>query len=322
MTSTLGPLNRDFGLRLVVRNLLIDRVTVEIANAFKGEGIQTLILKGPVLAEWLYPGEVRTYCDSDLLVAPKHWGRAVSVLERLGFAEYCSWMPSPLSLDPGGIAFQRGDDMVDLHCVLPGLDGDPNAIWASLLERSDHQVIGGAKLRVPDRDAVLLHVGLHAAHHANYEECKPFEDLRRAIAHAKQSQWRGALELAHAYHGVPAFAAGLSLLPEGRDLVRLLGLEGVRSLRHGLRRHDDVIAEEINALLSSETSVGHKLITVTSELFPRSEYMRWWSPLARRGKLGLAVAYLWRPLWAVGQAARAIVTLWRVRREMGERIRT
>jgi hypothetical protein len=308
----------DYGFRLVVRKLLIDRVTVEVAQAFADEGIETLVLKGPVLAAWLYPDEIRTYCDSDLMVAPEHRLRAVRALERLGFAEYRSWMPSPLSLDPGGTAYQRGDDMVDLHCVLPGLEGNPEAIWASVLASSTRQVIGGIELRVPDRDTVLLHVGLHAAHHANYVECKPFEDLRRAIAQAEQSQWRRALELARAYKGVPAFAAGLALVPEGRDLARRLDLDGVRSFRHGLRRRDDVIAEEISALLSSEIGVMHKLITVASEIFPKSQYMLWWSPLARRGRFGLALAYLWRPIWAIGQAVRATFTLWRVRRETGE----
>lgn len=59
------------------------------------------ILKGPLLAKWLYPEEVRPYCDSDLMVAPDDRARAVKVLERLGFAEHCAWMPTPLSLIQG-----------------------------------------------------------------------------------------------------------------------------------------------------------------------------------------------------------------------------
>jgi hypothetical protein len=30
------------------------------------EGIETLVLKGPVLAEWLYSGEIGTHSESDL----------------------------------------------------------------------------------------------------------------------------------------------------------------------------------------------------------------------------------------------------------------
>jgi hypothetical protein len=304
----------DPGFHLVVRKLLIDRLTVEIAGAFQTEGIETLVLKGPALAEWLYPGEVRTYCDSDLMVAPENRPLAVSVLERLGFR---SWVLSPLSVDPGGTAFQRGHDMVDLHCVLPGLDGDPGMIWASFLASSERQVIGAAELRVPDRATLLLHVCLHAAHHANFVECKPFEDLRRAFACTETQQWMQALELAHAYEGMTAFAVGLRLLPEGRDLAKRLGLAEVSSFRYRLRREDNAIAEEISALLLTKVGVRQKLATVLGELFPQPEYMRGWSPMARRGRLGLAAAYLWRPLWAVEQVPGAIRTLWRVRQKTG-----
>jgi hypothetical protein len=302
------------GFQEVGRKLAIDRLTVDIAATFSRCGIEALLLKGPVLGEWLYPGEMRPYCDSDLMVAPGDRARAVRMLERLGFREYRPWMPSPLSLDPGGTAYERGDDKVDLHCVLPGLDGEPSVIWSSLLARSEYHVIEGTRLRVPDRDALLLHVCLHAAHHANYVECKPFEDLRRAIASATDEQWDRSLELARAYGGVGAFAAGLLVIPEGRPLARRLCVEDVRSHRFGLRREDNVIAEEISALFSAEASPQTKLATVISDVFPRPQYMRWWSPLARRGRLGLAVSYAWRPLWVVAQMPGATAALWRAKR--------
>ena len=63
----------------------VDALTAEVAGAFGREGIETLVLKGPVLAKWLYPDKVRPYLDSDLMVAPDDRSRAVGVLERLGF---------------------------------------------------------------------------------------------------------------------------------------------------------------------------------------------------------------------------------------------
>lgn len=114
------------------RNFAVDALTAEVTSTFTGEGIGTIVLKGPVLARWLYPGEVRPHVDCDLMVAPDDRAHAVGVLQRLGFAEHLPWMPTPLSLDPGGTAFNRpGDGMVDLHCQLPGLDGNPDAIWGS-----------------------------------------------------------------------------------------------------------------------------------------------------------------------------------------------
>jgi hypothetical protein len=296
----------------------VDALTAEVAGAFGRVGIETIVLKGPVLAKRLYPGEVRPYTDSDLMVAPENRVRAVGVVERLGFSEHVPWMPTPLSLDPGGTAFSRkGSWMVDLHCQLPGLDGDPDAFWARLVASAERQVIGGVELRVPDREVVLMHVVLHAAHHANQVDGMPLEDLRRALACVEESEWSSALELARAHSGVPAFAAGLRLLPEGGDLVSRLGLDEVRSLQHEVRREDNVIAEELYVLLSADAGIRRKLTVAATDVFPRPEYMRWWSALARRGKLGLAAAYLWRAIWVSGQAPRAIRTVWRIQRRKG-----
>jgi hypothetical protein len=300
----------------LARNFAVDALTAEVVSAFGHEEIETFLLKGPVLARWLYPGEVRTYNDSDLMVAPGNRARAIGVLERLGFVEDRPWVPTPLSVGIGGTEFSRGGVMVDLHCRLPGLAGDPDSIWGCFAASAERQVIAGLELRVPDRDTVLLHVVLHAAQHAHLGEGKPLEDLRRALARVEESKWSGVLELARAYRGVPAFAAGLQLLPEGRDLARRLDLSEVLSLQYTLQR-EGVIAEQLYALLSADTGIRWKLGIAASRIFPRPDFMRCWSPLARRGRLGLAGAYLWRTIWIIGQALAAIHTLWRIQRAKG-----
>jgi hypothetical protein len=299
----------------LAHNFAVDALTAEVAGAFGREGIETLVLKGPVLAKWLYPDEVRTYADSDLIVAPENRAHAVGVLERLGFVEHCPWMPTPLALEPCA-HFNRDGIVVDLHTQLSGLDGDPDTVWDSLAASADRQVIAGVELRVPDRDTVLLHVVLHAAQHSNVGGGKPLEDLRRALAHVEESQWSSTLELARAYQGVPAFAAGLRLQPEGEELAQRLDLGEVRSLQYELLR-EDVIAEELHALLCADARIKRKLAIVATRSFPRPDYMRWWSPLARRGKRGLAGAYLWRAIWVIGQTLGAIHTLRRIRRANG-----
>ncbi|HTD08051.1 MAG TPA: nucleotidyltransferase family protein [Solirubrobacteraceae bacterium] len=291
----------------------IDLATAEVASAFGIEGIETLVLKGPVIARWLYPGEVRPCSDSDLMVAPRDRACAVDVLERLGFTEHLPYRPIRLSLDPGGTPFSRSGIFVDLHCQLPGLKGDPDAVWVRLAASADRQVIGGVELRVPDRDTVLLHVVLHAAYHANLVDGNPREDLKRALALVEESKWSNALALACAYEGLPAFAAGLRLLPEGEDVACKLDLGDVRSLQHEFRHEDNVMAEELYAMLSADADVRQKLAIAARDIFPRPDYMRWSSRLAQRGKLGLACAYVWRVMWLIGQAPAGIHTLWRIR---------
>jgi hypothetical protein len=44
------------GYQQRARNFAVDALTVEVASALAGEGIDTVVLKGPVLARWLYTG--------------------------------------------------------------------------------------------------------------------------------------------------------------------------------------------------------------------------------------------------------------------------
>ena len=296
---------------LAAHNLMVDRLTAEVAGAFAAEGIESLVLKGPALADWLYHGEVRPYIDSDLMVSPADWRLALAVLERLGFQKYLDPTAHPPIESVAATEFLRGSQNLDLHRTLPGLEGSPEVITTSLMASSECQVIGGAELRIPGRAALLLNVGLHAAHHARG---KSVDDLRRAIAQADEHLWWQALEQAREFDGVPAFASGLRLLPEGVELARRLGIEGVRSTRHELRRQGIQTAEGIDTLLSSGLGARRQLAIVAREFFPPRRFMRSWTQLARHGRFGLIAAYVWRAIWLLLHVPLGIVARWRVRR--------
>jgi hypothetical protein len=297
---------------LAVRNLAIDRVAAEIAGAFADAGIESLVLKGPVLAQWLYPDEVRPYGDADLMVAPDNWLEAVRTLTQLGFSDYLGPMAHPRMESFASTAFLRGEDNLDLHCTLHGLDAAAERIWDAFTAGAERQTIAGAELRVPGRPALLLHIGLHAAHHA---KGKTLEDLRRAIDRAQESAWEEALDLARSLDGTPAFASGLRLLPEGAELARRLGIdERVRSRRHEVSFEGVPTAEGIDALLRPGVSMRERVRTVFDELFPRPEFMRWWSSLARRGRIGLLASYPWRWAWLLFTAPRGLLAVRRARK--------
>jgi hypothetical protein len=63
--------------------LHLERLLLDIADAFDAEEIEFLVLKGPALARVVYPDPSwRVFHDLDLLIRTKDWRRAVAVLER------------------------------------------------------------------------------------------------------------------------------------------------------------------------------------------------------------------------------------------------
>jgi hypothetical protein len=304
----LDPLYR----MVAVRNLVIDRLAAEIVTAFAVAGIESLVLKGPVLAQWLYPGEVRAYGDADLMVAPGDWKRAVALLNGMGFSDHLGPMAHPRMESFASTAFLRGDDNLDLHCTLHGLDAAPERIWERFSEDAGTLMIGGAELQVPARPALLLHLGLHVAHHA---KGKTFEDLRRGIDKADSRDWDRAWALAQNLDGAPTFASGLRLIPEGVELADRLGIDReIRSDRHEIRFKQIPTAEGIYALMRPGTGFGQRLRIVVGEFFPKPEFMYWWTPLARRGPLGLLASYPWRWMRLLAQAPRGLLAVRRTRR--------
>ena len=66
------------------RNLAVAAVTAEVVSSMRGEGVRSLLLRGPAIARWLYAREVeriRTYEDLDLLIAPDDVERCQRALE-------------------------------------------------------------------------------------------------------------------------------------------------------------------------------------------------------------------------------------------------
>jgi hypothetical protein len=110
--------------------------------------------------------------------------------------------------------------------------------------------------------------------------------------------------------------AGVELRVPDRDTVllhvvlntahnaKMLDGKPMEDLRRALALVE--VAEELYALLCAEYVDQAEAGDRCKRHLPRPDYMRWWSPLARSGKLGLAGAYLWRTIWIIGQAPTAI----------------
>jgi hypothetical protein len=299
-------------------SLAIDLMTVEVLRALARAGIEAILLKGPAILDQLYdPGEHRPYVDCDLLIPAAAEPAVADVLRELGFAPAAGFgVP-----DPGVAAeheWHRGGDHVDLHGSLFGIGAPAESVWPILAPDAPVMRVAGHPVRVLRPGALALLLALHAAADGPPGE-KPLEDLRRGLARLGNTAWHEAAELAQALDALPAFGAGLALLPEGAQRLARLGVDPGYDVAIALRaRAAPPIAHSLERIRRERTLPG-KLRRIARGLAPTPTYMRRWSPLAGRGQVGLALAYLWRPVWLVIQVAPGLRAWRRARRDAARR---
>lgn len=292
----------------------IDRVSIELHDALAAAGIPSILLKGPAIATWLYADdELRAYGDSDFLVRYRDWDRAAEVLASLGFAPQWGPMAHPNLGYYDSFAFKRGPlDTVDLHATLSGLRADFDSVWRVLGAAPDTQRVLYADLPVLALPARTMHLALHAAQHYGHEGY-PMLDLERGLRSLPTELWRQAMDVAASLDGLNAFGSGLRLLPAGRGMAQRIGVPVDISIQTRLREGSVPLAQGLYTVARTP-GVQAKLVLLRHELFPRPSFMRWWSPLARRGRRGLVASYAWRPVWLLARLPAAVRELMRARR--------
>lgn len=283
------------GRRLfAVRALLLDGTLAEIARGFGERDVESLLLKGPAFAQWLYEEpRRRAYLDIDLLVAPHCFASAESALAELGFqlvprmftAHHTVWRRNGLlDLD------------VDLHHGVVGVGAPPELAWPRIAEGAETIEVLGERIAVPGLPAMALILGLQVLQDGG-ENAKHQEDLRRALERTDITTWKAAAELARELRADGAFGLGLRFVPGGGQMADRLELPASASRRLLLwARRAPPTASGIERLVSTKGAMG-KLRLLRVELVPSAEFMRWWYPPARRSRWGLAAGYVWRPIW-------------------------
>ena len=307
--SSPGP---SASTRAASMSMLLDVCAAEVVRCFERAGIEGMLLRGPLIAAWLYgEDEPRPYTDVDLLVSPGQILAAECVLEQMGF----SLLPLPPH-DRHARTWERADGAsVDLHCSLSGLAADAELVWHAFGRDSRTLTVHGHELMVPSREACALGVALHVAQHGRQLE-QPLEDLRRALARTEIDVWRGAGELAHELGAPATFAAGLRRLPAGSELADRLGLPVQESVATALRSGNPPSMVLGLDWLATRPGARAKLRFAGSKLFPSPAFLRAWSSLANRGRVGLGAAYVQRLGWVAWHAGPAVRTWLRVRRDV------
>lgn len=303
----------------VASNLRIDAATADVMRAFATSDIQSLLLKGPSLAQWLYTDdEPRFYADCDLLVRPDDHARAERLLADLGFVQGLTQERMPeWWREHAGDWWRPADAVaVDLHRVLPGVGATPSETWDALASNAATVTVAGVDVPTLALAGRALHAALHAAQHGA-DRRKPLRDLARALEIGDRELWREAALLARRLDAEESFATGLTRLPAGRDVAAQLELSPVRSVDAALRAGTPPPTALGFEQLARAQGLRARLDILWRKLVPPAEFMRRWHPRASRGRTGLLLAYLYRPIW-LGRAVPRGLRAWRAaRRDVG-----
>src|SRR6266508_4244882 len=167
-------------LRWAARRLALEVAAAGMLAELDALGVETILLKGPVTARRLYPGEFRSFVDVDLLVAPHGLPPLRDWLRRNGFR----------ALVAGSSTFRRPGDgvTVDLHLTLPETSATPERTWRVLARHSVAFELHGRSVRALDDAAHACHLAIHAVQTGNRNP-RPRADLDRAVARLPLPTW-------------------------------------------------------------------------------------------------------------------------------------
>ena len=294
----------------------LDQITVEVISVLRANAIESILLKGPTMAQWLYDHGERSYVDVDLLVPLEEYGRVGSVLTECGFVA----PPEDLSLNRPRASREwiraTDDTVVDAHLWLEGIGIQPANVWEILAEGSEYMMVSGQQVAVLAPPARSLHVALHAAQNGR-SGTQALKDLERAIDKVAIETWREAAELAITLDALPAFTTGLSLDPRGPDLLRRLSIELVHSVDVAVISAAVPHQVRSTALgwewLSSRSTVRGKAGYIFQKLFPPPTWMKARYPAGQRGGVGLMMSYPQRWLKLARHLIPGLVTWMRAR---------
>jgi hypothetical protein len=292
-------------------NLAADAVAAETVREFGQRGIRSLVLRGAGIARWLYQEGERDYGDTDLLVEPGFVERAEAILLELGFAGR-SLRASKHAQPRHAETWVRGTTpAIDLHRTIVGVGAPDQEVWDILYAHSEPIALHGVEVKTLDRVGLLVVLTLHAAQHGLEAATR---DLDVALSRVRIEKWRQALRLAAQLNALPAFGTALRMSPAGRVVAERLEIDASPNPEILLRSEAPPdLALGLN-WVAELPSTRARTRFIASKVFPSPDSMRASSGVARRGGVGLSVAYARRLLWLSIRAPRAIRAVRRARR--------
>jgi hypothetical protein len=295
------------------QQIQVDRITVEAVRALRELGVRAVLLKGPVIAQWLYAEAptTRGYIDADLLVRRDQYALAESCLLALGYEAESAFavLEEDWSHDHSR-PFRRSRDgaNVDLHHSLHGTEWlDWHEVWNVIERHLEPIEVAGEAVDAPDVTLRALHVILHLSPEDG-ASAKPWRDLTRALDQVEFCDWAAAAELARELGIESELGVRLRRVPAGAPLADALGLPHSGSVRYlvdamaqgGVAPTNVVGIYRFRAIMKRSPRDG--LRYAARKLFPpAAQLQRDFPELAARGRLGLGYARIVRFWDVLGQ---------------------
>ena len=295
-------------------DLVVEGITKEVVEALGAADVPHIVLKGPLLRARLFPeGDPHVSADVDVLIAPHAWSAAEVELAGLGY------VPLLLDIIPGdrpnhARPYSRapGEPSVDLHRTLLGADAPASVVWSVLEGETETTTLGNTTVRVLNHPAQLMHVALHASQNGPADS-RTLRYLARCIELSEEQEAADALRTANAIGATDAFALGMSLVPAGHELNRVLGITPSRSVLSELRAASAPNTAHAVEWFATRMTYRDRAGFVLHKVFPPAAYMASSYPGAHsRG--GLLLAYPARWLWLARELPPSLRAWRRARR--------
>ncbi len=201
-------------------------------------GIDSVILKGPVLNDLIYPEVgIRYRADLDLIVKSSQWVAVTNALLERGY----NWCDAPSSINNDGshklsshISFRKPapenvvqnngyprDLLVEVHTSLVGFHYRFVKDWSMLWQYSEIREVMGVDVRVLDKDVRFLSLCAHLViNHENNELRHAYEIFRYMHFFGDRLDWFKIMRLARQYEFVYPVRAVMKKLHQdwGLDL--------------------------------------------------------------------------------------------------------
>lgn len=309
-----------------VRGLALDATAREVFDALKEQGVESLLIKGPAITRWLYKDTpARSYVDVDLLVSDDDRAAADEVLGKLGFesrdggltAEQRTTLLAERQIARHSETWTRAPRIsIDVHRTIVGIGASQSELWNAFFAGREPLTVGGGPVDIPGEPARALIVVLEAAKAGPADE-KGLKNLERALAIVEEPVWQDAVRLARRLRAEAAFAAGLRLLPAGKELADRLRVIAAIDVETALRANAAPPTAFGFQRLSETRGLRAKAAFLAAEVVPSRTFMERRFEIARHGRLGLLLAYLWRPLWLVIHAGEGLMAWRHARKDAG-----